>query len=169
MPVLRLHEPGMLVGALRLLRTRRQLADRIAKALKEIEKLWGNQTETGSVMTASGGRHPAGYSRDASGGTSKAIAWRYRANRIDTCTLITAETVEQTETSRAVASVMQSVEHSTRKLPRSPACFRLSAKPGWVVVTCSPPLNACRNQWVNVVFVLVLSCYIRNFITLGNK
>ncbi len=92
----------------------RQLADRIAKALKEIEQVVRQiQTETGSVMTA------------MEEGTQQVIQGTHLAeqakrsledivqvsNRIDTLVRsITAETVEQTETSRAVASVMQSVE-----------------------------------------------------------
>lgn len=92
----------------------RQLADRIAKALKEIEQVVRQiQTETGSVMTA------------MEEGTQQVIQGTHLAeqakrsledivqvsSRIDTLVgSITAETVEQTETSRAVASVMQSVE-----------------------------------------------------------
>jgi len=92
----------------------RQLADRIAKALKEIEQVVRQiQTETGSVMTA------------MEEGTQQVIQGTHLAeqakrsledivqvsNRIDTLVRsITAETVEQTETSRSVASVMQSVE-----------------------------------------------------------
>jgi twitching motility protein PilJ len=92
----------------------RQLADRIAKALKEIEQVVRQiQTETGSVMAA------------MEEGTQQVIQGTHLAeqakrsledivqvsNRIDTLVRsITAETVEQTETSRAVASVMQSVE-----------------------------------------------------------
>ncbi len=92
----------------------RQLADRIAKALKEIEQVVRQiQTETGSVMTA------------MEEGTQQVIQGTHLAeqakrsledivqvsNRIDTLVRsITAETVEQTETSQAVASVMQSVE-----------------------------------------------------------
>lgn len=92
----------------------RQLADRIAKALKEIEQVVRQiQTETGSVMTA------------MEEGTQQVIQGTHLAeqakrsledivqvsSRIDSLVgAITAETVEQTETSRAVASVMQSVE-----------------------------------------------------------
>ncbi|HEY9711033.1 MAG TPA: HAMP domain-containing methyl-accepting chemotaxis protein, partial [Oculatellaceae cyanobacterium] len=92
----------------------RQLADRSAKALKEIEQIVLQiQSETGSVMTA------------MEEGTQQVIEGTKRAeqakralediiqvsNRIDALVRsITADTVEQTETSRAVAQVMQSVE-----------------------------------------------------------
>lgn len=92
----------------------RQLADRSAKALKEIEQIVMQiQSETGSVMTA------------MEEGTQQVIEGTKRAeqakralediiqvsNRIDTLVReIKADTVEQTETSRAVAQVMQSVE-----------------------------------------------------------
>jgi twitching motility protein PilJ len=92
----------------------RQLADRAAKALKEIEQIVLQiQSETGSVMTA------------MEEGTQQVIEGTKRAeqakrnleeivqvsNRIDALVRsIAADTVEQTETSRAVAQVMQSVE-----------------------------------------------------------
>jgi twitching motility protein PilJ len=92
----------------------RQLADRAAKALKEIEQIVLQiQSETGLVMTA------------MEEGTQQVIEGTKRAeqakralediiqvsNRIDALVRsITADTVEQTETSRAVAQVMQSVE-----------------------------------------------------------
>ncbi|MBV8886897.1 MAG: hypothetical protein JO235_23285, partial [Chroococcidiopsidaceae cyanobacterium CP_BM_RX_35] len=92
----------------------RQLADRVAKALKEIEQIVRQiQSETGSVMTA------------MEEGTQQVIQGTHLAeqakrsledivqvsNRIDTLVRsITADTVEQTESSRAVAAVMQSVE-----------------------------------------------------------
>ncbi len=92
----------------------RQLADRVGKALKEIEQIVRQiQSETGSVMTA------------MEEGTQQVIQGTHLAeqakrsledivqvsNRIDTLVgSITAETVKQTETSRAVTSVMQSVE-----------------------------------------------------------
>jgi len=92
----------------------RQLADRVAKALKEIEQIVRQiQSETGSVMTA------------MEEGTQQVIQGTHLAeeakqsledivqvsNRIDTLVRsITADTVQQTETSRAVAAVMQSVE-----------------------------------------------------------
>ncbi|MGQ4649200.1 methyl-accepting chemotaxis protein [Lyngbya aestuarii] len=92
----------------------RQLADRSAKALKEIEQIVLQiQSETGSVMTA------------MEEGTQQVIEGTKRAeqakgaledivqvsNRIDALVRsIAADTVEQTQTSQAVAQVMQSVE-----------------------------------------------------------
>jgi twitching motility protein PilJ len=92
----------------------RQLADRAAKALKEIEQIVLQiQSETGQVMMA------------MEEGTQQVIEGTKRAeqakrsledivqvsNRIDALVRsIAADTVEQTETSRAVAQVMQSVE-----------------------------------------------------------
>lgn len=92
----------------------RQLADRSAKALKEIEQIVLQiQGETSSVMTA------------MEEGTQQVIDGTKRAeqakrsledivqvsNRIDALVRsIAADTVEQTETSKAVAQVMQSVE-----------------------------------------------------------
>jgi len=92
----------------------RQLADRSAKALKEIEQnVLQIQGETSSVMTA------------MEEGVSQVIDVTQRAeqakrslediiqvsNRIDALVRsITADTVEQTESTLAVAQVMQSVE-----------------------------------------------------------
>ncbi|MFB8787804.1 MAG: methyl-accepting chemotaxis protein [Potamolinea sp.] len=92
----------------------RQLADKAAKALKDIEQIVLQiQSETGSVMTA------------MDEGTQQVIEGTKRAEqakrsleeiiqvskRIDALVRsITADTVEQTETSRQVAQVMQSVE-----------------------------------------------------------
>lgn len=92
----------------------RQLADRSAKALKEIELIVLQiQSETGLVMTA------------MEEGTQQVIEGTKRAeqakrsledivqvsNRIDTLVRsIAADTVEQSDTARAVAQVMQSVE-----------------------------------------------------------
>ncbi len=92
----------------------RQLADKSAKALKEIEQIVLQiQGETSSVMTA------------MEEGTQQVIDGTKRAeqakrsledivqvsNRIDALVRsIAADTVEQTETSKAVAQVMQSVE-----------------------------------------------------------
>ncbi len=92
----------------------RQLADRSAKSLKEIEKIVLQiQGETSSVMAA------------MEEGTQQVIDGTQRAeqakralediiqvsNRIDTLVRsITVDTQEQTETSRSVAQVMQSVE-----------------------------------------------------------
>ncbi len=92
----------------------RQLADKAAKALKEIEQIVLQiQSETSSVMTA------------MEEGTQQVIEGTKRAeqakraledivqvsNRIDALVRsIKADTVEQEETSKAVAQVMQSVE-----------------------------------------------------------
>ncbi len=92
----------------------RQLADRAAKASKEIEQIVRQiQTETSGVMTA------------MEEGTQQVIEGTHLAeqakrslediiqvsNRIDVLVRsITTDTIEQTETSRAVAQVMQSVE-----------------------------------------------------------
>lgn len=100
----------------------RQLADRAAKASKEIEQIVIQiQGETGGVMTA------------MEEGTQQVIAGTHLAeqakqslddiirvsNRIDVLVRsITANTVEQTETSRAVAQVMQSVELTAQKTSR---------------------------------------------------
>lgn len=96
----------------------RQLANRVAKALKEIEQIVRQiQSETGSVMTA------------MEEGTQQVIQGTHLAeqakrsledivqvsSRIDTLVrLITTYTVEQTETSRAVAGVVQSVERTAQ-------------------------------------------------------
>jgi len=53
MPVLRLHEPGMLVGALRLLRTGAPAGGSDCQgAQRDRTSCEANQPETGSVMTA---------------------------------------------------------------------------------------------------------------------
>jgi twitching motility protein PilJ len=92
----------------------RQLADRSAKALKEIEQIVLQiQSETSSVMTAM----EEGI-QQVLDGTKRAEQAKHSlediiqvANRIDALVRsITADTVEQEETSRAVAQVMQSVE-----------------------------------------------------------
>jgi len=92
----------------------RQLADRAAKASKEIEQIVLQiQGETGSVMTAM----EEGTQQVIEGTKLAEQAKRSLediitvSNRIDVLVRsITADTVEQTETSRAVAQVMQSVE-----------------------------------------------------------
>jgi twitching motility protein PilJ len=92
----------------------RQLADRAAKASKEIEQIVLQiQGETGSVMTAM----EEGTQQVIEGTKLAEQAKRSLediitvSNRIDFLVRsITADTVEQTETSRAVAQVMQSVE-----------------------------------------------------------
>jgi len=92
----------------------RQLADRVAKALKEIEQIVRQiQSETGSVMTAM----EEGTQQVIQGTNLAEQAKRSLedivqvSNRIDALVgSITADTVQQTETSRAVATVVQSVE-----------------------------------------------------------
>jgi len=92
----------------------RQLADRAAKASKEIEQIVLQiQGETGSVMTAM----EEGTQQVIEGTKLAEQAKRSLediitvSNRIDVLVRsITSDTVEQTETSRAVAQVMQSVE-----------------------------------------------------------
>ncbi|HYW17980.1 MAG TPA: methyl-accepting chemotaxis protein [Nodularia sp. (in: cyanobacteria)] len=92
----------------------RQLADKSAKSLKEIEQIVMQiQSETGSLMGAM--EHNI---QQVIKGTELAEEAKRSleniiqvANRIDTLVRsITSDTVEQTETSRAVAHVMQSVE-----------------------------------------------------------
>ncbi len=92
----------------------RQLADKSAKSLKEIEQIVMQiQSETGSVMTAM----EEGTQQVIQGTKLAEEAKRSLENiiqvakRIDILVRsITTDTVEQTETSRAVAQVMQSVE-----------------------------------------------------------
>ncbi|MBD2568011.1 methyl-accepting chemotaxis protein [Anabaena lutea] len=92
----------------------RQLADKSAKSLKEIEQIVMQiQSETSSVMTAM----EEGTQQVIQGTKLAEEAKRSLENIIDVAkhidTLvrsITSDTVEQTETSRAVAQVMQSVE-----------------------------------------------------------
>lgn len=92
----------------------RQLADRAAKALKEIEQIVLQiQSETGSVMTAmeEGTQQVIEGTRLAEQAKRSLEDIIQVSNRIDALVRsITADTVEQTETSRAVAQVMQSVE-----------------------------------------------------------
>ena len=92
----------------------RQLADRVAKALKEIEQIVRQiQSETGSVMTAM----EEGTQQVIQGTNLAEQAKRSLedivqvSHRIDALVgSITVDTVQQTETSRAVAAVVQSVE-----------------------------------------------------------
>lgn len=92
----------------------RQLADRVAKALKEIEQIVRQiQSETGSVMTAM----EEGTQQVIQGTNLAEQAKRSLedivqvSDRIDALVgSITADTVQQTETSRTVATVVQSVE-----------------------------------------------------------
>jgi twitching motility protein PilJ len=92
----------------------RQLADRSAKSLKEIEQIVMQiQGETSSVMTAmeEGTQqviHQTKLAEEAKRSLDNIIQV---ADHIDILVRsITSDTVEQTETSRAVAQVMQSVE-----------------------------------------------------------
>ncbi len=92
----------------------RQLADRAAKASKEIEQIVLQiQSETSSVMTAmeEGTQQVIQGTRLAEQAKRSLEDIIQVSNRIDVLVRsITADTVEQTETSRAVAQVMQSVE-----------------------------------------------------------
>jgi twitching motility protein PilJ len=92
----------------------RQLADKSAKSLKEIEQIVMQiQSETGSVMTAmeEGTQQVIKGTKLAEEAKRSLENIIQVANRIDTLVCsITSDTVEQTETSRAVAHVMQSVE-----------------------------------------------------------
>ncbi|NWF58908.1 MAG: HAMP domain-containing protein [Fischerella sp.] len=92
----------------------RQLADKSAKSLKEIEQIVMQiQSETGSVMTAmeEGTQQVIQGTKLAEEAKRSLENIIQVANRIDTLVRsITSDTVEQTETSRAVAQVMQSVE-----------------------------------------------------------
>ncbi len=92
----------------------RQLADRSAKALKEIEQIVLQiQSETGSVMTAmeEGTQQVIQGTRLAEQAKRSLDDIIQVSNRIDALVRsITADTVEQTETSQSVAHVMQSVE-----------------------------------------------------------
>lgn len=91
----------------------RQLADKSAKSLKEIEQIVMQiQGDTGSVMTAmeEGTQQVIKGTRLAEEAKRSLENIIQVANRIDTLVRsITKDTVEQTETSRAVAHVMQSV------------------------------------------------------------
>ncbi|WP_448571782.1 methyl-accepting chemotaxis protein [Trichothermofontia sp.] len=92
----------------------RQLADRAAKASKEIEQIVLQiQGETSSVMTAmeEGTQQVIEGTKLAEQAKRSLDDIIQVSNRIDTLVRsITADTVEQTETSRAVSQVMQSVE-----------------------------------------------------------
>ncbi len=92
----------------------RQLADRAAKASKEIEQIVLQiQSETGSVMVAmeEGTQQVIEGTRLAEQAKRSLDDIIQVSNRINTLVQsITSDTVEQTETSRAVAQVMQSVE-----------------------------------------------------------
>jgi twitching motility protein PilJ len=92
----------------------RQLADKSAKSLKEIEQIVMQiQSETSSVMTAmeEGTQQVIQGTKLAEEAKRSLDNIIQVANRIDTLVgSITADTVDQTDTSRAVAQVMQSVE-----------------------------------------------------------
>lgn len=92
----------------------RQLADRAAKSSKEIEQIVLQiQSETSSVMMAmeEGTQQVIEGTRLAEQAKRSLEDIIQVSNRIDVLVRsITADTVEQTETSRAVAQVMQSVE-----------------------------------------------------------
>ncbi len=92
----------------------RQLADRAAKASKEIEQIVLQiQSETSGVMTAmeEGTQQVIEGTRLAEQAKRALEDIIQVSNRIDVLVRsITADTVEQTETSRTVAQVMQSVE-----------------------------------------------------------
>ena len=92
----------------------RQLADRSAKSLKEIEQIVMQiQSETGSVMTAmeEGTQQVIEGTRLAEQAKRSLEDIIQVTNRIDVLVRsITADTVEQNETARAVAAVMQEVE-----------------------------------------------------------
>ncbi|RZM82461.1 methyl-accepting chemotaxis protein [Leptolyngbya iicbica] len=92
----------------------RQLADRAAKASKEIEQIVLQiQSETSGVMTAmeEGTQQVIEGTKLAEQAKRSLEDIIQVSNRIDVLVRsITADTVEQTETSRTVAQVMQSVE-----------------------------------------------------------
>jgi twitching motility protein PilJ len=92
----------------------RQLADRSAKSLQEIEQIVLQiQSETGSVMTAmeEGIQQVLDVTERAEQAKRSLEDIIQVSNRIDALVRsITADTVEQRENSRAVAQVMQSVE-----------------------------------------------------------
>lgn len=92
----------------------RQLADKSAKSLKEIEQIVMQiQSETGSVMTAmeEGTQQVIKGTKLAEEAKRSLENIIQVANRIDILVRsITTDTAEQTDVSRAVAQVMQSVE-----------------------------------------------------------
>ena len=100
----------------------RQLADRVAKALKEIEQIVRQiQSDTGSVMTAmeEGTQQVIQGTKLAEQAKRSLEDIVQVSNRIDALVgSITADTVQQTETSRAVAAVVQSVELTAQETSR---------------------------------------------------
>ncbi|NJK38267.1 MAG: HAMP domain-containing protein [Oscillatoriales cyanobacterium SM2_3_0] len=97
----------------------RQLADRSAKSLKEIEQIVMQiQSQTSSVMMAmeEGNQQVIEGTRLAEQAKRSLDDIIQVTNRIDVLVRsITADTVEQNETARAVANVMQTVEHSAQE------------------------------------------------------
>ncbi|MGF1492247.1 MAG: methyl-accepting chemotaxis protein [Microcoleaceae cyanobacterium] len=97
----------------------RQLADRSAKSLKEIEQIVMQiQSQTSSVMMAmeEGNQQVIEGTRLAEQAKRSLDDIIQVTNRIDVLVRsITADTVEQNETARAVAQVMQTVEHSAQE------------------------------------------------------
>ncbi|ANV84141.1 chemotaxis protein [Picosynechococcus sp. PCC 7003] len=100
----------------------RQLADRSAKALKEIEQIVLQiQSETSSVMIAmeEGTQQVIDGTKRAEQAKQSLEDIIQVSNRIDALVRsITADTVEQRENSRAVAQVMQSVELTAQETSR---------------------------------------------------
>ena len=100
----------------------RQLADRSAKALKEIEQIvWQIQSETGSVMEAmEEGLGQVVRVTDRAEQAKRSLDDIIQVSkRIDDLVRsITASTVEQRENSRAVSEVMQSVELAAQTTSR---------------------------------------------------
>ncbi|EAW33563.1 methyl-accepting chemotaxis protein [Lyngbya sp. PCC 8106] len=97
----------------------RQLADRSAKSLKDIEQIVMQiQSQTNSVMMAmeEGNQQVIDGTRLAEKAKQSLDNIIQVTNRIDVLVRsITADTVEQNETARAVAQVMQAVEHSAQE------------------------------------------------------
>ena len=97
----------------------RQLADKSAKSLKEIEQIVMQiQSQTSSVMMAmeEGNQQVIDGTRLAEDAKRSLDDIIQVTNRIDVLVRsITADTVEQNETARAVAQVMQAVEHSAQE------------------------------------------------------
>ncbi|HBQ98838.1 MAG: chemotaxis protein, partial [Roseofilum sp. Belize BBD 4] len=106
----------------------RQLADRAAKASKEIEQIVLQiQSETAGVMQAmEEGTQQVIQGTNLAKEAAKSLEDIIQTNnRIDVLVRsIAADTVEQTETSRAVAQVMQSVELTAQET--SQECGRVS-------------------------------------------
>lgn len=97
----------------------RQLADKSAKSLKEIEQIVMQiQSQTSSVMMAmeEGNQQVIEGTKLAEQAKRSLDDIIQVTNRIDVLVRsITADTVEQNETARAVAQVMQAVEHSAQE------------------------------------------------------